>query len=92
MTYRLKIDKHYDNWQFELGALENKIISFQSYRYIEKKLNYFLNFYTYKTELLFNVDYNKEFKTLLYCNTSKIPGTKLFKEVIIDEYTRKFKL
>ncbi len=51
-----KIDKQYENWQFELDALEDRFNGYHSYSYIGKKLNTFLNISTYKTELIFNGD------------------------------------
>jgi hypothetical protein len=44
-----KIDKQYENWEFELEALDDRLIGYQSYRYIGKEFNYFLNFTTHKT-------------------------------------------
>lgn len=52
-----KIDKQYENWEFELDALENRLSGYESYKYIGKQLNYFLNFFTHRTELIFNGDY-----------------------------------
>lgn len=52
-----RIDKQYENWQFELDSLPTRKNGYESYRYIGKKLNIFLNFSTTKTELIFNADY-----------------------------------
>lgn len=52
-----RIDKQYENWQFELDSLPTRIKGYESYRYIGKKLNNFLNFSTTKTELIFNADF-----------------------------------
>lgn len=52
-----KIDKQYENWEFELDALDDRLSGYHSYKYIGKQLNYFQNFITYKTELIFNGDY-----------------------------------
>ena len=40
-----KIDKQYENWEFELEALEDRLSGYHSYKYTGKQLNYFLNFY-----------------------------------------------
>lgn len=52
-----KIDKQYENWEFELDALENRLSGYESYKYTGKQLNCFLNFFTHRTELIFNGDF-----------------------------------
>ena len=52
-----KIDKQYENWQFELDALDDRLPGYHSYSYIGEQLNYFLNYPTESTELIFNGDY-----------------------------------
>lgn len=52
-----KIDKQYENWQFELDALDDRLPGYHSYSYIGEQLNYFLNYPTDSTELIFNGDY-----------------------------------
>jgi hypothetical protein len=93
-----KIDKQFENWQFELDALEDRMSGYHSYSYIGKKLNYFLNFTTHKTELIFNGDYlTGVIIAIKHSNTNQLAIINQFlvlhasKEVIIDEYTRKFK-
>lgn len=52
-----KIDRQYENWQFELDALDDRLYGYHSYKYVGKQFNNFLNFTTHKTELIFNGDY-----------------------------------
>ncbi|CAM3399973.1 hypothetical protein FLLO111716_08280 [Flavobacterium longum] len=52
-----KIDKQYENWQFELDALDDRLPGYHSYLYIGEQLNYFLNYPTDSAELIFNGDY-----------------------------------
>lgn len=52
-----KIEKQYENWEFELDALEDRFNGYHCYKYIGKQLKYFLKFITHKTELIFNADY-----------------------------------
>lgn len=94
-----KIDKQYENWQFELDVLEDRIKGYHSYKYISKQLNYFLKFITYETELIFNGDYlTAVIITLEFSNIKKLNTINQFlvlyasKEIIIDEYSRKFKV
>jgi hypothetical protein len=94
-----KIVKQFENWQFELDALDDRISGYHSYRYIEKKLNYFLNFTTHKTELIFNADYlTGVIITIKHSNINQLAIINQFlvfnasKEIILDEYTRKFKV
>lgn len=94
-----KIDKQYENWEFELDALEDRFKGYHSYKYIGEKLNYFLNFVTHKTELIFNGDYlTAVIITLKFSNVKKLNAINQFlvfhapKEIIVNEYSRKFKV
>jgi hypothetical protein len=93
-----KIDKQYENWQFELDALDDRLSGYHSYKYIGKQLSYFLNFTTHKTELIFNGDYlTAVIITLKWSDTNQLQIINQFlvsnaaKEIIIDEYTRTVK-
>lgn len=94
-----KIDKQYENWEFELDALDDRLSGYNSYKYIGKQLNYFLNFITHKTELIFNGDYltaviltikktdEKQFAVIhqfLVQNASK--------QIQVDKFSSKFKI
>lgn len=57
LSLPFKIDKQYENWQFELDALDDRLPGYHSYSYIGEQLNYFLNYPTESTELIFNGDY-----------------------------------
>ncbi len=94
-----KIDGQYENWQFELDALDDRLSGYHSYRYIGNKLNFFLNFTTYKTELIFNADYltaviitirNSDINQLTVINKFLVFNAS--KESIIDEWSRRFKV
>lgn len=94
-----KIDKQYENWQFELDALDDRLSGYHSYKYIGKQLNYFLNFTTHKTELIFNGDYlTAVIITIKYSAISQVQYINQFlvlnasKEIVIDELRRKFKI
>lgn len=94
-----KIDKQYENWQFELDALEDRFNGYHSYKYIGEKLNYFLKFITHKTELIFNGDYlTAVIITINFSSIAQLNNINQFlvfyssKEIIIDDSTRKFKI
>lgn len=94
-----KIDKQYENWQFDLDVLEDRLRGYHSYKYIGKQFNYFLNFFTHKTELIFNGDYlTAVIITLKFSNIKRLNAINQFlvlhasKEILIDEYSRKFKV
>lgn len=94
-----KIDKQYENWQFELDALEDRFNGYHSYKYIGEKLNYFLKFITHKTELIFNGDYlTAVIITIKYSNFQKLNTINQFlvynasKQIKIDELSTKFKV
>ena len=94
-----KIDKQYENWQFELDALDDRLRGYYSYKYIGKKLNYFLNFTTHKTELIFNADYlTAVIITIRNSNINQLTVINQFlvlnasKEITLDKYTTKYKV
>lgn len=94
-----KIDKQYENWQFELDALDDRLSGYHSYKYIGKQLNNFLNINTHKTELIFNGDYlTAVIITMRKSDVIQLQIINQFlvlnasKEIIIDEYSRKFKI
>jgi hypothetical protein len=51
-----KLGMQYDNWEFDLVVTKDRVQGFDSYIYIGKKFNKFLNYSKYKTELIFNLD------------------------------------
>jgi hypothetical protein len=94
-----KIDKEYENWEFELDAVEDRLRGYHSYKYIGEKLNYFLKFITHQTELIFNGDYlTAVMITIKFSNVKKLHAINQFlvlhasKEIVIDEYSSKFKI
>lgn len=94
-----KIDKQIEVWEFELEALDDRLIGYQSYRYIGKEFNYFLKFTTHNTELIFNADYlTAVIITINDSDKSKLPMINSLlvqnasKEVVLEEYTRRYKI
>jgi hypothetical protein len=51
-----RLGMQYDNWEFDLEVVQDRIIGCDSYIYIGKKFNKFLNYSTDKTELIFSLD------------------------------------
>ena len=51
-----KLGMQYDNWEFDLEVTKDRIKGCDSYIYMGKKFNKFLNYSKYKTELIFNLD------------------------------------
>jgi hypothetical protein len=51
-----KLGMQYDNWEFELEVTQDRLQGCDSYIYIGKQFNKFLNKCTDETELLFNLD------------------------------------
>ncbi|AEW87094.1 hypothetical protein FCOL_11455 [Flavobacterium columnare ATCC 49512] len=94
-----KIDKQYENWEFELDALENRLSGYESYKYIGKQLNYFLNFFTHRTELIFNGDYlTSVILTIKKVNEMDLHIINQFlvlnasKQIKVDRFSSKFKV
>lgn len=94
-----KIDRQYENWQFELDALDDRLPGYHSYSYIGEQLNHFLNYPTESTELIFNGDYlTAAIITVKNATVSRLQAINQFltlhasKETCIDKNTRKFKI
>ncbi|MFC4738979.1 hypothetical protein ACFO3U_03140 [Flavobacterium ponti] len=94
-----KIDRQHENWQFELDAVDDRLEGYHSYIYIGKKLNYFLNLITHRTELIFNADYlTAVIIKIKYSNKEQFDSINQFlvinssKNIIIDEFNRKYKI
>lgn len=94
-----KIDKQYENWQFELDVLDDRLSGYHSYKYIGEQSNYFLNFITDETELIFNGDYlTAVIITIKNLGISEVKAINQYlaihasKEIIIEEHIRKFKI
>lgn len=51
-----KIGMQYENWEFDLEVIQDRIKGFDSYIYVGKRFNKFLNYSKYKTELIFSFD------------------------------------
>lgn len=51
-----KLGMQYDNWEFDLEITKDRVQGFDSYIYVGKMFNKFLNYSKYKTELIFNLD------------------------------------
>lgn len=51
-----EIGMEYENWEFELEILPDRLKYYDNYIYIGKNFNKFLNFSTDRTELIFNLD------------------------------------
>lgn len=94
-----KIDKQYENWEFELDALDDRLSGYHSYKYIGKQLNCFLKFITHKTELIFNGDYltaviltikKVDVKDLHIINEFLVQNAS--KQIQVDELSSKFKV
>lgn len=51
-----KLGMQYDNWEFDLEVTQDRIEHYDSYKYVGKQLNKFLNICTDEIELLFSLD------------------------------------
>lgn len=51
-----KLGMQYDNWEFDLEVVQERLQGCDSYIYIGKKFNKFLNYNKFKTELIFSLD------------------------------------
>lgn len=51
-----KIGMEYENWEFDLEILQDRLEGYDSYRYIGDEFNNFLNYPTEETELIFSFE------------------------------------
>ncbi|UMB52617.1 hypothetical protein MKD41_09735 [Lutibacter sp. A64] len=51
-----QIGEQYENWEFELEILPDRINGYDSYKYIGNEFKFFLNYLPDETELIFNLD------------------------------------
>ncbi|TWP23168.1 hypothetical protein ETU10_08720 [Apibacter muscae] len=51
-----QLGMEYENWEFDLEILPDRLEGYDSYLYIGKEFNYFMNYPTDKTELIFILD------------------------------------
>lgn len=51
-----KLGMQYDNWEFDLDITKDRVVGYDSYIYIGRKFNNFLNYPTDETELIFSLD------------------------------------
>jgi hypothetical protein len=93
-----KLGMQYDNWEFELEVTQDRLQGYDSYIYIGKQFNKFLNECTDETELLFNMDILeaviitfKDKNSQFYKNINPITATrnrKLKHHIYIEELTK----
>ena len=50
------IGEQYENWEFELEILPDRIKGMDSYKYIGKEIHKFLNYIPVQSELIFDLD------------------------------------
>lgn len=74
-----KLGMQYDNWEFDLEVTKDRIEGCDSYIYIGKEFNKFLNYSTDKTELLFSLDVLE--LVLITLNTNSFLNSLLNKNV-----------
>ncbi|TWP22688.1 hypothetical protein ETU10_08815 [Apibacter muscae] len=51
-----QLGMQYENWEFDLEPIQDRFKGYDSYLYRGKEFNYFMNYSTDKTELIFNLD------------------------------------
>lgn len=51
-----KLGMEYENWEFDLEILPDRLEGYDSYRYIGNNFNNFLNYPTEETELIFSFE------------------------------------
>ncbi|TWP23570.1 hypothetical protein ETU10_07555 [Apibacter muscae] len=51
-----QLGMQYENWEFDLEPIQDRVKGYDSYLYRGKEFNYFMNYSTDKTELIFSLD------------------------------------
>jgi len=99
-----KIGMQYENWEFNLDILPDRIKGLDSYLNIDESLNSFLNVHTDKTELIFSLDilecviltfkdrtqaFHKELKENVFSNVEKLGGLDIMYSAENEDYSNK---
>ncbi len=99
-----KIGMQYENWEFNLDILPDKIKGLDSYLNIDESLNTFLNVRTDKTELIFSLDilegviitfenrtlnFYKVLKEMILSNLEKLGGLDIMFSSECEDYSNK---
>lgn len=67
-----KIGMQYENWEFELDILPDRIKGKDSYLYIGNKITELYGFKVAKIELLFNLDILEEVRITILCTYKEL--------------------
>lgn len=54
--FQFELGMEYENWEFDLEILPDRLEGYDSYRYIGNNFNSFLNYPTEETELIFSFE------------------------------------
>lgn len=99
-----KIGMQYENWEFNLDILPDRIKGLDSYLNIDESLNTFLNVRTDKTELIFSLDilegviitfenrtlyFYKELKEMILLDLEKLGGLDIMFSSECEDYSNK---
>jgi len=99
-----KIGMQYENWEFNLDILPDRIKGLDSYLNIDQSLNTFLNVHTDKTELIFSLDilegviitfedrtlfFYKELKEMILSDLEKLGGLDIMFSSECEDYSNK---
>ncbi|WP_452221426.1 hypothetical protein [Lacinutrix salivirga] len=99
-----KIGMQYENWEFNLDILSDKIKGLDSYLNIDESLNKFMNVHTDKTELIFSLDilqgviitfenktlyFYKELKEMILSYLKKLGGLDIMFSLECEDYPNK---
>lgn len=99
-----KIGMQYENWEFNLDILPDRIKGLDSYLNIDESLNTFLNVHSDKTELIFSLDilegviitfenrtlyFYKELKEMILSDLEKLGGLDIMFSSECEDYSNK---
>lgn len=99
-----KIGMQYENWEFNLDILPDRIKGLDSYLNIDESLNEFMNIHTDKTELIFSLDilegvvitfenrtlyFYKELKEMILSDLEKLGGLDIMFSSECEDYSSK---
>lgn len=82
IEFPFELGTDYEDWEFELEILPDRVVNFDSYLFVGAELNIFLNNPTYKAELIYNFDVLET--VVLTFKTSSSSFTEMLNELTVS--------
>lgn len=93
-----KIDEQFENWEFDLGFMPQRIVGYDSFKYIGKEEKEYFGIAIEDAELIFNADFLTAVIISIKCTipallvfVNESNSNKSFSHIRFDKYCTRFK-